>query len=141
MPEGTANAVQLLLDRGIDVIAVRDTPRWEADQYECAEQVIDAGGSPADADLACGAEVEQKLAATDPAAPLAGLTGQGPSDAPAADAAQVILVDLTEQVCPDGRCSPVLGDTYVYLDDNHLTRLFVESVLEPALREELGVLN
>ncbi|MCT1775960.1 acyltransferase family protein [Brachybacterium sp. p3-SID957] len=137
MPAGTDTGVQMLLDRGIDVIAVRDTPRWGSDRYECAERVITGGSSPADADLACGAEVEQRLAITNPAASLAGLSARGPSDAPPADAGEVTLVDLTAQVCPDGRCAPVLGDTYVYLDDNHLTRLFVESALEPVLRNEL----
>ncbi|MFQ6484065.1 acyltransferase family protein [Brachybacterium epidermidis] len=137
MPDGATQAVQELLDRGIDVIAVRDTPRWDADQYACAERVITGGGSPADADRACGADVQEKLAAANPAAEVADLTGAGPSDQPAAGAAQVRLVDMTPQICPGGRCSPVLGQTYVYMDDNHLTRLFVESVLAPPMREEL----
>lgn len=137
MPEGTQGAVQMVLDRGIDVIGVRDTPRWERDQYECAERVIDAGRPASAADAVCGADVEEKLARTDPAASLAGMRAQGPSDAPAAEAAELIMVDATEQVCPDGRCSPVLGDTFVYLDDNHLTRLFVETALAPMMREEL----
>lgn len=127
-------AVQMLLDRGIDVIAMRDTPRWSQDQYECAEKEIFAGGTPADADLACGANVEEKLAAENPAASLAGLRGgAGPSDAPADDAASVTVIDATEHVCPNGRCSPILGDTYVYMDDNHLSRLFVERVLADVL--------
>lgn len=128
LPAGTGPALQLLLDRGIDVIAVRDAPRWEEDQYECAEAVIDGGGTPADADEACGADVEDKLAPENPAAPLAALTGPG---------AQVRLLDLTPWICPDGRCAPVLGDVVVYLDDNHLTRLFVEETLAPAVTREL----
>ncbi|GAA4522111.1 acyltransferase family protein [Brachybacterium paraconglomeratum] len=128
LPEGTDVAVQTLLDRGIEVIAVRDTPRWEQDQYQCAEAVIDRGDTPADADDACGADVEDKLAPENPAAPLAALEGP--------DAA-VTLLDLTPQICPDGRCAPVLGDTYVYMDDNHLTRLFVEESLAPVVTREL----
>ena len=120
LPGGTEAAVQTLLDRGIDVLAVRDTPRWEEDQYQCAEAVIDDGGTPAEADDACGADAEDKLAPENPAAPLAELEGPG---------AAVTLLDLTPQICPDGRCSPVLGDVFVYMDDNHLTRLFVEERL------------
>src|SRR5699024_8276558 len=120
LPAGTEQAVQELLDRDIDVLAARDTPRWQQDQYQCAEAVIDDGGTPAEADAACGADVEDKLAEENPAAPLAELEGAE---------ASVTLLDLTEQICPDGRCSPVLGDVYVYMDDNHLTRLFVEETL------------
>ncbi|WP_394216526.1 acyltransferase family protein [Brachybacterium vulturis] len=128
LPEGTQGAVQALLDRGIDVLAVRDTPRWEVDQYQCAEAVIDDGGTPAEADDACGADVADKLAPENPAAPLAALDGPG---------AAVTLLDLTPQICPAGRCSPVLGEVYVYMDDNHLTRLFVEETLAVAVTEEL----
>src|SRR5699024_12095375 len=98
---------------------VRDAPRWEEDQYQCAEAVIDDGGTPAEADDACGAEVGDKLAPENPAAPL------GEPEAP--DAA-VTLLDLTPQICPDGRCPPVLGDVFAYMADNHLTR---PSVAEP----------
>ncbi|WP_245822938.1 acyltransferase family protein [Brachybacterium avium] len=128
LPEGTEGAIQKLLDRGIDVLAVRDTPRWEVDQYQCAEAVIDDGGTPAEADDACGADVEDKLAPANPAAPLAALDGP--------DAA-VTLLDLTPQICPAERCSPVLGEVYVYMDDNHMTRLFVEETLAAAVTEEL----
>ena len=128
MPSGTEDAVQQLLDRDITVIAARDTPRWEQDQYQCAEAVIDAGGTPADADAACGAGVEDKLAPENPAAPLAEL---GDPEA------GVTLLDLTSSICPGSRCSPVLGDVFVYMDDNHLTRLFTEETLAPAVTREL----
>ncbi|MGP9744315.1 acyltransferase family protein [Brachybacterium sp. AOP29-B2-41] len=128
LPEGTDGALQMILDRGIEVIAVRDTPRWEQDQYQCAEAVIDRGDTPADADAACGADVEDKLAPESPAAPLAALSGPD---------ASVTLLDLSPLICPDGRCAPVLGDTFVYMDDNHLTRLFVEQTLAPAVTREL----
>ena len=129
LPEGTEGAIQQLLDRGIDVIATRDTPRWEVNEYECAEAAVDAGGSPADADAACGADRTEKLAATNPAAPLAELTGTG--------GASVTVLDYSDLICPDGRCAPVLGDVYVYMDDDHLTRLFVEEVIAPAATREL----
>ncbi|MEE1650844.1 acyltransferase family protein [Brachybacterium sp. J144] len=128
LPTGADTAVQALLDRGLDVIVTRDTPRWPADQFQCAESVVDDGGTPADADAACGAEASAKFAAENPAAPLAALTGPD---------ASVTLLDLSDQICPDGRCSPVLGDVYVYMDDDHLTRLFVEETLALAATERL----
>jgi len=129
LPEGTEGAVQTLLDRGIDVLAMRDTPRWEHDQYACAEAVIEGGGTPADADDACGADLADKLAPENPAAPLATLTGPD---------AGVTVLDLTPEICPGGRCSPILGDTYVHMDDNHLTRVFVEEVLAPPMTRRLA---
>lgn len=130
LPAGTEEAVTQLLDRGIDVLAARDTPRWEEDQYQCAEAVIDGGGTPAEADADCGADIEDKLAAENPAQPLAALTGAGSS---------VTLLDLSAQICPGGRCSPVLGEVFVYMDTDHLTRLFVEESLAPTVTRELAV--
>ncbi|MGP5626531.1 acyltransferase family protein [Brachybacterium alimentarium] len=132
LPDGAESSVQALLDRGIDVIAARDTPRWEEDQYQCAEAVIDDGGTPVDADEECGAEASDRLAASNPAEPLADLV---PAD-PQSDA-RVTLLDLSDRICPDGRCSPVLGDVAVYMDDDHLTRLFVEENLAGPVTEEL----
>src|SRR5690625_7073194 len=71
MLAGTEEAVGELLARGIDVIATRDNPRWQEDPFECAEAVIDDEGTPAEADDACGADLEDKHAAQNPDAPLA----------------------------------------------------------------------
>ena len=127
-PEGMVNAIAELTGRGIDVISVRDNPRWEQDLFECAEEVVEDGGTPADADLACGADVAEKLAPENPAEVLEPVEGGG----------SLTLVDLTAQICPDERCSPILGDTYVYLDDDHLTQRFVEQALEPSMTEILS---
>lgn len=131
-PEGMRNAAEEITSRGIDLIGVRDTPRWAEDQYACAEDVIRSGGTPVDADEACGADASAVYAPTSPAADLADL---------ATDEAQVELLDLTSSICPDGRCAPILGDTYVYLDEDHLTRLFVERTLAPAASRELADLD
>src|SRR5690625_2038780 len=88
MPAGTEEAVGELLARGIDVIATRDNPRWQVDPFECAEAVIDDEGTPAEADEACGADLEDKHAAQNPAAPLADLAppdGRGDAQGTVAD--------------------------------------------------------
>ncbi|MCW1805085.1 acyltransferase family protein [Brachybacterium squillarum] len=121
-PEGMVTAVQELTSRGIDVISARDTPRWTEDQYACAEAVIGADGTPLEADAACGADASAKLA---PENPAAGLT-------PAEGGGSLTFLDLSAQICPEGRCSPVLGDTYVYMDDDHLTKRFTQLTLAPA---------
>ena len=132
-PPGMDHAVQAILDRGIDVLAVRDNPRWTRDMYTCAEEVFDRGGSIADADAACGADIGAKYAAGNkPLAPFATMTG--------ADGARVVTVDPSTVICPDGRCSPIHHGLYVYMDDNHLTRLFVERDLRALLSQALTTL-
>ncbi|WP_245921144.1 acyltransferase family protein [Brachybacterium timonense] len=130
VPAGTDEAVQSILDSGITVVGVRDTPRWPQDQYQCPEAVLDGGGTPADADAQCGAPRAQKVADVDPATDLLARTGAPRTDG---TPARILGVDLSDRVCPDGRCAPIVGTTYVYLDDNHLTRQFVEQTLTDPL--------
>ena len=65
----------------------------------------------------------RKLAAANPADALEGLAGFTP-------------VDLTDLICPHGSCVPSVGNVWVYLDDNHLTRSYA-ATLAPALGERL----
>ena len=127
MPEGMANAAEVLTARGIDVLSIRDNPRWEEDAYECAEAVIGEDGTPEEADEACGADASEKYAPENPAAELVAAEGGG----------SLTSLDFSEQICPDGRCAPVLGDTYVYMDDDHLTKRFVQQVITPVMTEAL----
>ena len=125
--EGMANAVEVLTSRGIDVLSVRDNPRWEENNYECAESVITADGTPEEADEACGADAAEKYAPENPAAGLAPADGGG----------TLTTLDFSPLICPDERCSPVLGDSFVYLDDDHLTKRFVQQVITPEMTEAL----
>jgi hypothetical protein len=45
-------------------------------------------------------------------------------------------LDLTDLLCPDGVCSGVIGNTYVYLDDNHVTKTYAAS-MSPMLGDRL----
>lgn len=127
MLAGQATAVEVLTARGIDVLSVRDNPRWEDNAYQCAEAVITADGTPAEADEACGADVSEKLAPENPAGELVAADGGG----------SLTVLDFSDLICPDGRCAPVLGDTYVYLDEDHLTKRFVQQTIAPAMTEAL----
>lgn len=42
-----------------------------------------------------------------------------------------VWVPTLDLVCPEGLCSPILGATLVYRDDNHLTATFSRSLAEP----------
>ncbi|MDO5645859.1 MAG: SGNH hydrolase domain-containing protein [Dermabacter sp.] len=119
VPAGAADALQAVLDRGVSVLAFRDSPRWPTNMYECAEAVIESGGDDTLADAACGASVSDKLAATSPLTSLETMTGPG---------SRVVGMDLTDEICPDGRCSPIVGTAFVYMDDNHLSKVFTTSL-------------
>ncbi len=114
---GLPGAVRALTSRGTPVVGLRDNPRFPSGVVSCA---LTQG------DEACTRPVSEKLAATDPAATLAGRGGIPGFTA----------LDLTDLVCPGGRCTPSVGNVWVYLDDNHLTRSFA-ATLAPALEERL----
>ena len=44
--------------------------------------------------------------------------------AAAAAGGRVHLIDLTRYFCDAARCHPVVGNAYVYRDDNHVNRVF-----------------
>lgn len=37
-------------------------------------------------------------------------------------------VDLTQAICPEGVCRPVVGGVVTYLDDNHMTQTFIRTL-------------
>lgn len=133
VPPGTREGIQAVLDKGVNVLAVRDAPRWPTSLYTCAEAVIDAGGTPELADQACGADLSTKLASTDPSEVLDNMSGAG--------GARVFRMDISDLICPDGHCAPIQGNAYVYMDDNHLTRVFTSGIAKEvsARFEQLGI--
>ena len=104
-------------ERGIPVLLLRDNPRWPKGEsrYDCATEAMRSGGDATDADLACGDDIEDKFAAGNPVESLA-------SDNPASP---VHVADTAGDVlCPNGRCSPVIGNVFVFRDSDHLTSEF-----------------
>ena len=113
---GYPAAVRTLTGRGIPVVGLRDNPRWAFGVVAC---VLEEG----DAARRCRAPVSDKLAATNPADVLRGADG-------------FASVDLTDHLCPRGSCPPSVGNVWVYLDDNHLTRTYA-ATLAPVLERRL----
>ena len=111
---GYAEAVRAVTTHGIPVVGLRDNPRFTSGVVAC---VLESG------DGACSPPAAGKLAATNPADALAAVGG-------------FTSIDLTDLVCPDGVCVPSVGNVWVYLDDNHLTRSYA-ATLSPALGERL----
>ncbi len=107
---GIGEASTILGDAGIPVIGMRDNPRFEVNMISCVEE---HGQDAAE----CAFPVDEKLAATAPV-PSAQETGGA-----------LRLMDLTDLICPEGVCTPVVGNVYVYLDDNHLTITYTATTL------------
>lgn len=92
-------------DAGIQVIGIRDNPRFASDMYHCAMNAQ----NPDD----CAEPIETKYG-DDPAAPIfAKYADRG-----------AYLIDLKDVYCPDGKCSGIKGNVYMYLDTNHLTNVY-----------------
>lgn len=103
---GLATAANSLQKAGIQVLSVRDNPRFAYDVYQCVQK------KGADA---CTTKVNEKL---NPKSPQAILAAQAPD---------MGFIDMTDMLCPDGSCSPVIGNVYVYMDTNHLSKSYTKS--------------
>lgn len=99
LPEAAAD----LTRNGISVVGIRDNPRYSFNMFNCSQSA-----GPED----CAVDQSLKLA---PEAPF-GWPGGVP--------AGVGFVDMTDLICPDGTCSPVIGNVNVYIDNNHLTATY-----------------
>ncbi len=120
--EGIEEIVDALTARGIEVIAVRDTPRFDFDMYECAVAAseVDPGTdvescSVTDIDLESAEELDA-LSAKD----------------------GVTLIDFRPWLCPDGVCRGSIGNIAVYIDDNHISKTYGRT-LAPMLESMLDV--
>ncbi|MFW0107817.1 acyltransferase family protein [Rothia sp. P7181] len=114
---GIEEEIEAYTRAGIPVLALRDNPRWADNIYDCAQT------HPEDPTF-CGEKREQKLADINPAQDL---IDRNPL---------VYGLDFSEQYCPDGFCSPIFGNVYVYMDDNHISRAY-GSTLDQELNRQL----
>jgi len=115
VPRGLDEVVDRFTAVGSEVVLLRDNPRFDADIFRCVEAL---GPEAPD----CARESSAVLADRNPADELG--------------AAHVHVVDLTDFLCPDGVCVPVIGNVSVYLDHNHLTASYARTLALP-LREAL----
>ncbi|GAA2996445.1 acyltransferase family protein [Streptosporangium longisporum] len=120
LPKGYVERWRQLGAMGVQVLAIRDTPRMPFDPPECVE--VKGPG-------ACVDDERHSLAAVSPAARLR----RPPSN--------VTFADLTPLLCPRDRCPSVVGNLMVYSDKGHITATFMRSlapVLEKEVRRALG---
>lgn len=107
---GYLDGVRPFTEAGIEVVGIRDNPRFTFNMPECVQR------HGADAPE-CNPSLEESL--VDPS-PLENYRGQLEG---------LHLMDMSDFICARGVCPAVVGNVYVYKDDNHLTRTYVESMI------------
>ncbi len=114
-----------LQERGMNVLALRDTPRLRRDGvlYRATDCLAHRG----DAD-SCGLDRAAALDAVDPARE------------PAAGYPNVHLLDLSDAVCRPQRCRVVEGNVLIYRDEHHLTASYARS-LAPELGRQIAAIT
>lgn len=114
-PDGYVDQWRALSALGIDVLGIRDTPRWRKDPVDCL-------WANSESMSACWVERRKSLANTDPAAMR--------TDLPV----NVTLVDLTSLICDDDTCPAVRDGIVVYWDLSHLSATFARSLADELSR-------
>ncbi|MGN6404889.1 acyltransferase family protein [Sinomonas sp.] len=107
---GLDATVSSLTSKGVDVVAVRDNPRFTFNMADC---VVRNGAASSE----CSPSLASVLAPQDPLAAFA-----------AQHTDRFTAIDMTDLICPDAVCAGVIGNTYVYLDDNHLTKTYAATM-------------
>ncbi|WP_443197920.1 acyltransferase family protein [Pseudarthrobacter sp. CCNWLW247] len=114
---GYLDGIRPFTQAGMDVVGVRDNPRFHINMPECVQK----HGPDAPE---CNAPLNESLAES---SPLDRYRGQVDG---------LHLMDLSDFICAGGTCPAVVGNVYVYKDDNHLTKTYVQSMI-PMFEERL----
>lgn len=120
VPEYEAG-ISPFLEAGIEVVAVRDNPRFPFDMYECLER----NGPESEI---CAPRRDDVLLGTDPLEELTTAPNFHP-------------LDLTDLICRPDTCPAVIGNIYVYRDHDHLNRTYVETMAPEVQRRLLAALR
>ncbi|MBG6085474.1 acyltransferase family protein [Zhihengliuella flava] len=124
--DGYVEAVTPFTDAGIQVVGLRDTPRYSYSVPEC----VDVRGGEE-----CSLDQDYVLAPENPLDELQTQVeaGELPSE--------LSFFDMTDQFCVDGRCRAVIGNVITIRDEDHVTRTYAQTlapVFERRLRDALG---
>jgi len=110
-PDGYVDQWRLLDDLGVEVVGIRDTPRWMRDPVDCLWANSDDMG-------VCTVPRDRSLAEADPAAQRTDLPPN------------VTLIDVDHLICTENVCPATIGDMVVYWDLSHLSATFAASLAE-----------
>ncbi|WP_433470309.1 acyltransferase family protein [Saccharomonospora azurea] len=115
-PEGYVRQWQRLHEAGIPVVAIRDNPRFDFEPSGCAQ----IHGLTSEK---CGHPRAEMYHAVPPYESM---------PAPSSTS----FVDLSDYYCTATQCPPVMGNVLVYMDDNHVTETYLNT-LSPILQEKM----
>ncbi|MFN8517752.1 MAG: SGNH hydrolase domain-containing protein [Chloroflexia bacterium] len=118
--DATRRTLRELSSRGIPVVVLRDTPFYPFAIPICLARR--GGTHPEHCQLQRAAALPELIYEAERRA----ARGLG----------RVQFVDLSAQLCPEGRCPVVSGGTIMYRDDGHITGAFAD-MLKPALDSAL----
>jgi hypothetical protein len=120
-PQDYLDVWTALADRGLNVVAIRDTPwlRRNSVRYKAADCLAQHGDR-----ISCGMRRADALSPVNPAA------------APASRFPTVYPVDLTDAICEPDVCPVTEGNILIYHDEHHLTTSYSRS-LAPELGRRL----
>ncbi|WP_129656389.1 acyltransferase family protein [Rothia halotolerans] len=104
---GTEEMVQQVAATGSDVVAFRDNPRFEVSHEECQR---------------LGRDCDYTSPMLQAENPLDEWVGSGTPG--------FGTMEMNDLICPDGVCSPTVGNVYTFADKHHLTATFVSTTQE-----------
>jgi hypothetical protein len=111
---GMINQISALEARGIRVFGLRGTPKFVFDVPECLEK----------------SNLDQELCSR-PRDELYPQNRQYPEELIGLE--NFRLLDLTDAICEETVCRPVVGNVLVYRDRGHMTATYVKTLTEPLL--------
>jgi len=114
--DGYRAAWEPLVERGTEVVVIRDVPRMEEGTNRC---IADTAG----ADAACDRPENEAV--------LDDLMVEAAEDQPG-----VTVIDMNDFFCRDGSCTPVAGGVVGYRDSHHITATY-SATLAPYLDQRL----
>src|SRR5690606_30317255 len=111
MAEGLSAHWSALIDAGVEVLALRDTPHPPHSVYKCAAE------NPARLTTCAFERARAERNSAGPAQLAAVKRTPG-----------VHWIDLNDAICPTDMCAPVIGNALVYRQGSHLTATYVETL-------------
>ncbi len=129
MVDGLTRTWSRLLDAGIAVTVLADTPQTGMAVYACVAEHPDA------LDV-CGYDRATAVAASASGVQSVAVTALGGTVLDASGAVRhpgrndrLSMIDLDDAVCPDQvRCPPVVGNVLIYRSGSHLTKTYVDTL-------------
>lgn len=101
---------------GIQVLAVRDTPRFSESVPNCLEK------NPDDYSICSATKADIFSSAP-------------PTDTANSQLTKTVFMDLTSSFCYEFVCPAVIGNVIVYKDDNHVTATYMKT-LQPIFERD-----